>query len=192
MSHRPLLAIFAASALIAGATTGALANDPELPESEPTGVEEPAELHIIEDAVMFDDVDDDGSTDADDTSDDTTAESTQQTLLEDVSGDTETQDHPDNHGQVVSEFAHETELEGRERGQAIAAVARTHGESQPTGDADEEDEAAKLEQQPAAEDEEDDGDIDDGDETDDEDTLDDETDDETDDADDTQDTDDQQ
>ncbi len=51
-------------------------------------------------------------------------------------------EHPDNHGKEVSEFVHETELTGCEKGQAVAAIASgkekdaTHCKSDST-DADE-------------------------------------------------------
>ena len=61
---------------------------------------------------------------------------------DDEDGDDEVGDDEDddkNHGETVSEFAHSTDLEGCERGQAIAELARSNGEQKRQEKADDDD-----------------------------------------------------
>ena len=48
--------------------------------------------------------------------------------------DEDTGDKPDNHGQVVSDFVHSTDLEGCEKGQAVAALASSKVNENQDGD----------------------------------------------------------
>lgn len=142
---------------IAGAVTvatlvaaGGSAAFAEGAQTDPAAETLQEEVVYEEDAVLSDEAAADGTVEP--TEDEVTTDAPEDEVPTEES-------EAENHGQEVSTFARETDLEGRERGQAVAAVARDEEQAEPSDEEATEQEPTDESEQPAEEqpvDEEDD------------------------------------